>query len=170
MARLTKAQKAAAAQAQAPWEFPKAEDFEAAAHAGQSAAADAAKAFFASRIIENEAASDDSEANDAMSDDEIAAQQEAAEKAFDKAIESAMKDADAAALAKGIRKPYIRQSSIVKPTKKAWAIADAMRAHAEENDLPIPARSEIIAECIKQGIASGTSATQYQYWKKARGY
>jgi hypothetical protein len=170
MARLTKAQKAVAAQAQAPWAFPKAEDFEAAAHAGQSAAADAAKAFFASRIIENDAASDDSEADDAMSDDEIAAQQEAAEKAFDKAIESAMKAADEASAARGSKKPYIRQSSIARPTKKVWAIADAMRAHAEENSAPIPSRSEIIAECIRQGIASGTSATQYQAWKKAMGY
>jgi hypothetical protein len=80
-----------------------------------------------------------------------------------------MKDADAASPARGAAKPYIRQSSIARPTKKVHAIADAMYAHAEENDLPMPSRSEIISECIARGIASGTSATQYQVWKKAKG-
>ena len=80
-----------------------------------------------------------------------------------------MHAADQAAPARGIKKPYIKQSSVPRPTKKVWAIADAMIQHAEEHDLPIPSRGEIIAECIKRGIASGTSATQYQYWKKANG-
>jgi len=68
------------------------------------------------------------------------------------------------------KKEYIHRSSILKPTKKVWAIADAMIAHADENNLPRPSRAEIIAECIDRGIASGTSATQYQAWKKAMGY
>lgn len=127
----------------------------------------AAAAFFASRVIiaqpQNEADAEE------ISDEALAAQQAEGAKAFDNAIESAMKAADEAAPGRKAKAPYIKNSSIARPTKKAWAIADAMIAHAEENDLPTPTRGEIIAECIKQGIASGTSATQYQYWKKANG-
>jgi hypothetical protein len=153
----------------APWPFPKAADIEA-SQASQAA-------FFASRslaiIAESEASGDaapaDHEDSEAISDAEIARQQSEAEKAFDAAIEASMGEADKAAPASGIKKPYIHSSSIPRPTKKVWAIADAMIRHAEQNDLPIPSRGEIIAECIKRGIASGTSATQYQYWKKANG-
>jgi hypothetical protein len=151
----------------APWPFPKAADIEAC----QASQADAAQAFFASRglAIIGDAAPADHEDSEAISDDEIARQQSEAEKAFDAAIEASMNEAEKAAPASGIKKPYIRSSSIPRPTKKVWAIADAMIRHAEQNDLPIPSRGEIIAECIKRGIASGTSATQYQYWKKANG-
>lgn len=171
MARLTKAQRdaqaalaAEQAQPQAPWAFPKAADFDAAQQAGQ---ASAANAFFASRIIAAQNAQPESDAE--ISDDDLAAQQAAAEQAFDKTIEDAMKGADDAAPARGSKKPYIKNSSIAKPTKKVWAIADAMILHAEQAGLPCPTRGEIIAECIARGIASGTSATQYQYWKKASG-
>jgi hypothetical protein len=137
---------------------------------------EAAAAFFASRLIlaqpdaePQEPQQEPQEPQEEISDEDIAAQQKAAEQAYENAIESAMKAADAAAPARGAAKPYIRSSSIAKPTKKVWAIADAMIAHAEESELPIPSRGEIIAECIARGIASGTSATQYQAWKKANG-
>jgi hypothetical protein len=132
---------------------------------------EAAAAFFASRLIaaQAEAATNEAPAEE-ISDADIAAQQAAGEQAYENVIQEAVNAADAAAPARGAKKPYIKQSSIARPTKKAWAIADAMRKHAIDNDLPIPARGEVIAECIKQGIASGTSATQYQYWKKHYGY
>lgn len=167
MARQTKAQRAAmqqsAAAPQAPWAFPKGAEIE--AQHGKSAA----EAFFASRALiivpEAEPEADEPE----ISDDEIAAQQKAAEAAFDAAIENAMATAESAAPARGAKRPYIHSSTIAKPTKKVWAIADAMIAHAEANNMPDPTRGEIIAECIARGIASGTSATQYQHWKKANG-
>lgn len=135
--------------------------------APEQAMQSAAAAFFASRQIANEAQAESSEE---ISDADIAAQQAEAESAYDKAIEAAMAEAQAAAPAKGSKKPYIKQSSIVKPTKAAWAIYDTMRKNAEENNLPYPSRGECIAEAIRRGIASGTSATQYQYWKKHYGY
>src|SRR5215469_1363393 len=114
---------------------------------------------------------------EAPSADDIAAE-ESAEAEFqrlqreaDAKIEAAIIAAQNAPSARsGEKKPYIRQSSIIRPTKAVWAIADAMIAHADENELPRPSRGEIIARCIAQGIASGTSATQYQAWKKAMGY
>lgn len=173
MARLTKAQRLALAAPQAaeqapqaPWAFPKGADAAAAQEAGQ---ASAAAAFFASRLLAGQAAKPEPEPEEEISDEEIAAQQKAGEKAFEDAIAASMAAADAASPARGAKKPYIRASSIAKPTKKVWAIADAMIAHAEANNMPVPSRSEIIAECIARGIASGTSATQYQHWKKANG-
>ena len=49
-------------------------------------------------------------------------------------------------------------STAEKPTKKVWAIADSM---------PGASRKEVIAACVAQGIAPGTSRTQYQAWFKA---
>jgi hypothetical protein len=49
-------------------------------------------------------------------------------------------------------------SSTPKPTKKVWVVAEEM---------PGASRKEVIAECIKRGIAPGTSRTQYQAWLKA---
>lgn len=64
-------------------------------------------------------------------------------------------------------KVYIRLSSIEKPTKKVWDIADSMIADAAAKGLPRPTRAEIQDECVRRGIATGTSRTQYQAWKKA---
>jgi hypothetical protein len=64
-------------------------------------------------------------------------------------------------------KIYIRMSSIPKPTKQVWHIADAMILAAKQQGLPRPSRQEIQDECIRQGIATGTARTQYQAWKKA---
>lgn len=49
-------------------------------------------------------------------------------------------------------------SSTPKPTKKVWVVAEGM---------PGASRKEVIAECIRRGIAPGTSRTQYQAWFKA---
>lgn len=145
------------------------------AHIQAQQAQSAAEAFFRSRALivvpqEPQALESDApQGDEAMDDADIAAQQKAGDAAFDAAIESAMQAAESAMPARGTKRPYIRSSSIAKPTKKVWAIADSMIQFAESNDLPVPTRGEIIAECIKRGIASGTSATQYQHWKKANG-
>lgn len=64
-------------------------------------------------------------------------------------------------------KVWIRLSSIPKPTKAVWLIADEMCFEALANHLPIPSRKAIQEECVARGIASGTARTQYQAWKKA---
>lgn len=64
-------------------------------------------------------------------------------------------------------KLYIRLSSIAKPTKKVWDIADQMIANAAALGLPRPSRAEIQDRCVDMGIATGTARTQYQAWKKA---
>lgn len=51
----------------------------------------------------------------------------------------------------------LRVSTIERPTKRVWAIADDMlRAN------PNTKRSEIIAKCVAEGIAFYTARTQYQ--------
>lgn len=52
-----------------------------------------------------------------------------------------------------------RFSSCERPTKKVWHIADNM---------PGAKRQEVIDECMRQGIAYGTSRTQYQHWFKCK--
>lgn len=54
---------------------------------------------------------------------------------------------------------WIRESSVEKPTKLVWVIADSM---------PGASRKEVQAACVKAGIASGTARTQYQHWFKTR--
>lgn len=54
--------------------------------------------------------------------------------------------------------PRPRLSSCEKPTKKVWHIADSM---------PKASRKDVMAECVRQGIAYGTARTQYQAWFKA---
>ena len=51
-----------------------------------------------------------------------------------------------------------RFSTCEKPTKKVWHIADSM---------PKASRKDVMAECVRQGIAYGTARTQYQAWFKA---
>lgn len=51
-----------------------------------------------------------------------------------------------------------RFSSIKSPVKRVWHIADAM---------PKASRKEVVAECVRQGVAYGTARTQYQAWFKA---
>lgn len=59
-----------------------------------------------------------------------------------------------------------RISTIDKPTKKVWSIADDMVAAAKAAGLPVPSRKEVQAQCVRQGIAYGTARTQYQAWFK----
>jgi len=65
-------------------------------------------------------------------------------------------------------KVWIKLSSIPKPTKQVWHIADEMLAAAAAAGQPAPARKAVQDECVRRGIASGTARTQYQAWKKAR--
>lgn len=65
-------------------------------------------------------------------------------------------------------KVWIRKSSIEKPTKRVWHIADEMMDAATTASKPLPSRKEVQDECVRRGIASGTARTQYQAWKKAR--
>lgn len=65
-------------------------------------------------------------------------------------------------------KPWVRASSVEKPTKMVWFIADEMYAKAEAAAQPMPSRKEVQDECVKRGIASGTARTQFQHWFKCR--
>lgn len=65
-------------------------------------------------------------------------------------------------------KEWIRVSSVIKPTKFVWHVADEMNARAAAAGQPAPSRKEVQDECIRRGVASGTARTQYQAWKKAR--
>lgn len=51
-----------------------------------------------------------------------------------------------------------RFSSVIRPTKLVWDIADCM---------PKASRKEVMEECVRQGVAYGTARTQYQAWFKA---
>ena len=64
-------------------------------------------------------------------------------------------------------KIWVHKSSILKPTKRVWDIADEMVKAAAEAGKPAPTRKEVQDECVRRGIASGTARTQYQAWKKA---
>jgi hypothetical protein len=96
-----------------------------------------------------------------------------ASKAADEAFTEAQRQADrmadaqqsAASLPNG--KEWIRISSVAKPTKFVWHVADEMIARATAAGLPAPTRKEVQDECIRRGVASGTARTQYQAWKKA---
>jgi len=65
-------------------------------------------------------------------------------------------------------KEWIRVSSVIKPTKFVWHVADEMNARAAAAGQPAPTRKEVQDECVRRGVASGTARTQYQAWKKAR--
>ncbi|AUR88740.1 hypothetical protein NVP2117O_62 [Vibrio phage 2.117.O._10N.261.45.E9] len=53
-------------------------------------------------------------------------------------------------------------SSVVRPTKLVWEIAEQMKK-ADEN----VRRKDVIAACVDAGIAYNTARTQYQHWFKA---
>lgn len=70
--------------------------------------------------------------------------------------------ADAAAEAgDAVADNIVRKSSIERPTKKVWDIAEAMFAAN-----PDTRRKDVIAECVRQGIAFYTARTQYQVWSQ----
>lgn len=53
----------------------------------------------------------------------------------------------------------IRASSVIKPTKMVWMVADRN---------PNARRKDVIALCEQMGIATHTARTQYQLWYSAR--
>jgi hypothetical protein len=62
--------------------------------------------------------------------------------------------------AKGEAKPEVKhKSDIERPTKAVWHIADEMSAAN-----PQVRRKDVIAECVRRGIAFYTARTQYQQW------
>lgn len=62
--------------------------------------------------------------------------------------------------AKGKAKPEVKhKSDIARPTKAVWHIADEMFAAN-----PQVRRKDVIAECVRRGIAFYTARTQYQQW------
>lgn len=63
-------------------------------------------------------------------------------------------------------KLWIKASSVEKPTKMVWIIADEMVANADQMGKARPTRKEVQDECVRRGIASGTARTQYQHWFK----
>lgn len=70
-----------------------------------------------------------------------------------------LKEADAKANASmGLQGAKPRLSSVIRPTKMVWDIADSM---------PKASRKEVMEACVAAGIAYGTSRTQYQAWFKA---
>lgn len=56
-------------------------------------------------------------------------------------------------------KTHQNSSSIERPTKAVWHIADEMKAANPE-----VRRKDVIAECMARGIATFTARTQYQQW------
>lgn len=70
-----------------------------------------------------------------------------------------LKEADTKANASmGLPSAKPRLSSVIRPTKMVWDIADSM---------PKASRKEVMEACVAAGIAYGTSRTQYQAWFKA---
>ena len=62
--------------------------------------------------------------------------------------------------AKDKAKPEVKhKSDIERPTKTVWHIADEMSAAN-----PQVRRKDVIAECVRRGIAFYTARTQYQQW------
>jgi hypothetical protein len=57
----------------------------------------------------------------------------------------------------------VRESTIEKPTKAVWTIADEMKAAN-----PTVTRKAIVDECVRRGVAFYTARTQYQRWAKSK--
>lgn len=70
--------------------------------------------------------------------------------------------------APGNKPGWVHASSVLKPTKLVWVIADEMYAEAQNAGKPMPTRKEVQDECVRRGIASGTARTQFQHWFKQR--
>lgn len=113
------------------------------------------------RLNDMAAKLDLSEAVVAALDDEIG------RKAAQIESEAALTQAQVAA-APGNKPGWVHASSVMKPTKMVWVIADEMYAAAEAAGKEPPSRKEVQAECVRRGIASGTARTQFQHWFKCR--
>lgn len=70
------------------------------------------------------------------------------------------------AAAPGNKPGWVHASSVLKPTKLVWVIADEMYAEAQNAGKPMPSRKEVQEECVRRGVASGTARTQFQHWFK----
>ena len=91
-------------------------------------------------------------------DPEIAA----LEKQADKELEAQLNEEAAQAIekpAKGPKPDVKHKSDIELPTKRVWHIADDMK-----KTNPDVRRKDVIAECVRQGVAFYTARTQYQQW------
>jgi len=55
--------------------------------------------------------------------------------------------------------PFVRNSTIVRPCKQVWHIADGM---------PGSSRKQVMEACINSGIAFYTARTQYQLWAQCQ--
>ena len=74
------------------------------------------------------------------------------------------KEPKAAPMAAPKRKSAITDhSTIQRPTKTVWHIADEMFAAN-----PQARRKDVIAECVRRGVAFNTARTQYQQWLTAK--
>jgi len=56
------------------------------------------------------------------------------------------------------------RSTVGKPVQLVWAMADEMFAAN-----PAVSRREVIAECVRRGVAVNTAKTQYSAWRAVRG-
>ena len=59
--------------------------------------------------------------------------------------------------------PLIRESTIERPCKQVWHIADAMKEQVG-GDVKKMSRKAVLAKCVASGIAFYTARTQYQMW------
>ncbi len=109
---------------------------------------------------ENERDDYDLSAQDEAEEEEAHANRQKAADALADSLQSA------AALPNG-KEPWIRVSSVEKPTKFVWHVADRMVAAALAAGKRAPSRKEVQDECVRLGVAHGTARTQYQAWKKA---
>lgn len=55
-------------------------------------------------------------------------------------------------------------STVERPVRLVWAIADEMTAAN-----PSATRREVLAECVRRGVALNTAKTQYSAWRLVRG-
>jgi hypothetical protein len=55
------------------------------------------------------------------------------------------------------------QSTVANPVKLVWQVAEEMKK-ADPN----VRRKDVVAECIKRGVALHTARTQYQRWSKSQ--
>lgn len=86
----------------------------------------------------------------------------ALEKQADKELEAQLNEEAAQAVEAGtpkVKADVKHKSDIELPTKAVWHIADEMKAADPE-----VRRKDVIAECVRRGIAFYTARTQYQQW------
>ncbi len=88
-------------------------------------------------------------------------QASAADPDFNKQMDAALTPADETKADEALAN-RLRKSTIEKPTKRVWTLAEEY--HAANPDAK---RKDVIAHCVAQGIAFYTARTQYQAWRTA---